>query len=72
MIDIASLASGIDYVLRYEFYMKEIVRRGNSLSSEEDTIASRDNVVRCNLPFFTQELVLVEKKVLKSRVRKYL
>lgn len=72
MIDITSLASGTDYVLRYEFYMKEIVRRGNSLSSEEDTIASRDKVVRCNLPFFTQELVFVEKKVLKSRVRKYL
>ena len=72
LIDVASLPSGFDLVLRYEFYTKEIIRRGNSLSSEEDTIASRDSLVNCNLPFFTQELALVDRKVLKSRVRKYL
>jgi len=72
LIDAAFLPSGFDYVLRYEFYAKEIIRRGSSLSSEEDTIASRDWLVNCNLPFFTQELALVDRKVLRSRVRKFL
>lgn len=71
-IDVAFLPSGFDYVLRYEFYAKEIIRRGSSLSGEEDTIASRDWLVNCNLPFFTQELALVDRKVLRSRVRKFL
>lgn len=71
-IDVPSLPSGVDYVLRYEFYMKEVVRREDSLSIEEDTLASRDALVQCNLPFFTQELIFIDRKVLKSRVRKYL
>ena len=53
IIDLPSLPSGEDYVLRYEFYMKEVIRRGSSLSMEEDVIASRDALVQCNLPFFT-------------------
>ena len=61
----------MDYVLRYEFYQKEVVRRGSSLSIEEDTVASRDTLVQCNLPFFTQELSIIDRKVLKSRVRKH-
>ena len=71
-IDLPLLPYGTDYVLRYEFYMKEVIRRVDSLSIEEDTVASRDALVQCNLPFFTQELSLVDRKVLKSRVKKYL
>jgi hypothetical protein len=52
--------------------MKEVIRRVDSLSIEEDTVASRDALIQCNLPFFTQELSLVDRKVLKSRVKKYL
>ena len=52
-IDVPSLPGGVDYVLRYEFYMKEVVRRDDSLSIEEDTRASRDSLIQCNLPFFT-------------------
>lgn len=51
-IDIPQLESGVDYVLRYEFYLKEVIRR-ESLAIEEDTIASRDALIWCNLPFFT-------------------
>lgn len=38
---------------------------------EEDSVATSDSVVNCNLPFFTQELVLVDRKALKTRVKKY-
>lgn len=38
---------------------------------EEDSISTGDSVVRCNLPFFSQEMVLIDRKVLKNRVRKY-
>jgi hypothetical protein len=38
---------------------------------EEDTTATGDSLVTCNLPFFTQELVLIDRKALKNRVRKY-
>jgi len=38
---------------------------------EEDSTSTGDSVVSCNLPFFTQELVLIDRKVLKNRVRKY-
>jgi len=31
---------------------------------QEDVIATGDSVVTCNLPFFTQELLLVDRKVL--------
>ena len=71
LIDLPKLASGLDYVIRYEFYQKEVVRRASSLSMEEDVIASRDSLVQCNLPFFTQELSLVDRKVIKSRVKKH-
>ena len=38
---------------------------------EEDVTASGDAVVNCNLPYFTQELVLIDRKALQARVRKY-
>ena len=38
---------------------------------EEDSVSTGDSVINCNLPFFTQELMLVDRKVLKNRVRKY-
>ena len=71
MIDVPKLLSGKDYSLRYEFFQKEIIRRSSSLSMEEDSIASRDALIKCNLPFFTQELSIVDRKVLMRRVRKY-
>ena len=35
-IDIPSLPSGKEYALKYEFYEKEVLRKGDSLSMEED------------------------------------
>ena len=70
-IDIPSLPAGRAYQLRYEFGQKEVLKNGNSLSMEEDSVSTGDSVVNCNLPFFTQELMLVDRKVLKNRVRKY-
>ena len=70
-IDIPSLPAGRSYQLRYEFGQKEILRNTESRSMEEDVIATGDSVVSCNLPFFTQELVLIDRKVLKNRVKAY-
>ena len=70
-IDIPSLPAGRSYQLRYEFGQKEVLRNGDSLSMEEDSVSTGDSIVHCNLPFFTQELVLIDRKVLKNRVRKY-
>ena len=38
---------------------------------EEESVGTGDSIISCNLPFFTQELVLVDRKVLKNRVRQY-
>lgn len=70
-IDIPDLPAGRDYQLRYEFGQKEVLRKHDSLSMEEDSVATSDSVVNCNLPFFTQELVLVDRKALKTRIKKY-
>jgi hypothetical protein len=71
-IDVPSLPSGKEYALKYEFYQKEVLRKGDSLSMEEDSVSTNDPLVQCNLPFFTQELSLVDRKVLSKRVRKYM
>ena len=39
---------------------------------QEDTISTGDAIVECNQPFFTQELVLVDRKVLQQRVKNYM
>ena len=70
-IDIPNLPPGKEYALKYEFYQKEVLRKGDSLSMEEDSVSTNDPLVQCNLPFFTQELSLVDRKVLNKRVRKY-
>ena len=71
-IDVPSLPEGKEYALKYEFYEKEVLRKGNSLSMEEDSVSTNDPLVQCNLPFFTQELTLIDRKVLNKRVRKYM
>jgi hypothetical protein len=63
-IDVPSIPAGRDYQLRYIFGQKEVLRNSESLSMQEDTIDSGDAIVSCNLPFFTQELVLVDRKAL--------
>ena len=70
-IDVPSLPTGKEYALKYEFYSKEVLRKGDSLSMEEDSVSTNDPLVQCNLPFFTQELSLVDRSILKKRVRKY-
>ena len=70
-IDVPKLEAGRDYQIRYEFGQKEILRNHESLSMEEDVIDTGDATVSCNLPFFTQEMVLIDRKVLQSRARKY-
>lgn len=70
-MDIPSLPAGRAYQIRYEFGEKEILRKHESLSMEEDVIATADSTIDCNLPFFTQELVLIDRKALQTRVRKY-
>ena len=71
-LDVPSLPPGRDYQLRYIFGQKEILRNAQSLSMQEDTISTGDAIVECNQPFFTQELVLVDRKVLQQRVKNYM
>ena len=63
-IDVPSLPAGSAYQLRYEFGQKEVLKKPESLSMEENVIASGDAVVSCNLPYFTQELILIDRKAL--------
>ena len=71
-IDIPNLPAGRSYQLRYNFYQKSVVRNGVSKSFQEDIRASSDASIKCNLPFFTQELVLVDRNVLETRAKQYL
>ena len=65
-IDVASLPPGRDYQLRYLFGTKEVLHNAEqSLGMQEDTIATGDSIIQCNLPFFTQELVFIDRKALQ-------
>ena len=44
-IDVPSLPSGNEYALKYEFYEKEVLRKGDSLSMEEDSVSTNDPLV---------------------------
>ena len=63
-IDIPSLPAGVAYQVRYEFGQKEVLKKPESLSMEENIVATGDAVINCNLPYFTQELVLIDRKAL--------
>lgn len=71
-IDLPSLPAGRSYQIRYNFYQKSVVRNGVSKSFQEDIRASSDASIKCNLPYFTQELVFADRKVLESRAKAHL
>ena len=53
-----------DLIIRYDFYEKQTLHLTSSLSEQEDTTSE----VRCNLAYFTQELAIVDTRVLKKRI----
>lgn len=59
-----NLQDGKEYIIRYDLYDKEIVSNGDDLGSLS---ASTTNVM-CKLPFITQELLIIDKKLAKHRI----
>jgi hypothetical protein len=63
--------SPIAYILKYEFYEKEMMHKGaSSKSVEEDEMETAEDST-CKLPFITQELVIVDRSALKQRIQNY-
>ena len=70
-MDLPKLEAGRAYQLRYEFSQKEVLRNGVSRSMQEESTSEGDALVSCHLPFFTQEIVFIDRKLMQQRVRKY-
>ena len=59
-----------DYTVTYQFFEKELVKKAaSSKSIEEDDVETGDS--NCKLPYITQELVIMDKLLLKKRVREF-
>jgi hypothetical protein len=57
------IEAGIEYTLRYDLYDKELV------SNDDMPMLSRSSTnTRCKLPFITQELIIIDKRLLKHRL----
>jgi hypothetical protein len=61
-IDYAALEPETEYVLRYEFYERELM---SSLHKHQDSEGSS-----CRIPFLTQHLTLVDLEIVKLRLSK--
>jgi hypothetical protein len=71
-LDVENLPPGYSYTLRYEFQAKERLHSGkSSLSAQEDSTSTESITMKCHLPYFTQELAIVNRKVIQKRVKKY-
>ncbi len=71
-LDVENLPPGYSYTLRYEFQAKERLHSGkSSLSAHEDSTSTEGITMKCHLPYFTQELAIVNRKVIQKRVKKY-
>lgn len=70
-IDLPKLESGYSYQIRYEFSQKQVLKNGQSRSMQEDDVTTGQSLVNCHLPYFTQELVFIDRKLLQQRIKKY-
>ena len=70
-LDLPKLNPGLAYQIRYEFSDKQVLRNGQSRSMEEDEVSTGQALVQCHLPYFTQELIFIDRKLLQQRVKKY-
>jgi hypothetical protein len=58
----------VAYVLKYEFFEKEMMHKGASSKSVEEDEMETSEDSSCKLPFITQELVIVDRSALKHRI----
>ena len=66
-LESASLEDGKEYIIRYDLYDKEIVSNSEELGSLSQSTSN----VMCKLPFITQELLIIDKKLAKHRIAQY-
>ena len=66
-LDTDELKDNTDYVLRYDLYDTQL--HSASASDDEAAFAQRSMTnVRCKHPFITQELMVVDRRLLKHRI----
>lgn len=59
-----------DYTVKYQFFEKELAKKAaSSKSIEEDDVETSTST--CQLPYIKQELVIVDKQLLKQRVEQF-
>lgn len=66
-LEYPSLQDGKEYIIRYDLYDKEVVSNSEELGS----MSSSSTNVMCKLPFVTQELLIIDKKLAKHRIAQY-
>lgn len=63
-LEFPDLEDGREYIIRYDLYDKEIVANNEDLGS----LSAGSSNVMCKLPFITQELFIIDKKLAKHRI----
>lgn len=69
-LDIDSLPVNTELRLRYEFFERTLATKVDSRGDQSDVASGEEP--SCNLPHFTQELVVISKRLVKSRVETYM
>ncbi|CDW81429.1 laminin subunit alpha-like [Stylonychia lemnae] len=65
-IEYVELQEGVEYTVRYDLYDKELISSGDVGERSQSK-----STVMCQLPFVTQELLVIDKKLAKSRIQQH-
>ena len=64
-LDYLRLLPNKNYTIKYEFFDKQLV--SNWDTAQENSLSG----VQCRLPFIVQELLIQDRRLVKSRIAKY-
>jgi hypothetical protein len=64
--------TGVAYRIEYMFFEKEIIMKSDSKGAEEGSYESSESgESSCKAAHITQELILIDRKVMKKRIRNF-
>ena len=67
-LDIDTLPADQELKLKYEFFERNMVHK---VDTQGDQHEGSGEEIKCNIPHFTQELVMISKKIIKNRIDTY-
>ena len=66
LLSFDSLVEDKEYIIRYDLYDREI-----SAGATQTLTGGNTHGIRCRLPFITQQLMIVDKRLVQHRVTQY-